>query len=318
MKLKKEVPRDNRIGREWLLVLVVLVILAFISMFIAGIISTVLNSGGVPTMTGNAAVIPIKGAIMVERSALSFGEEMTTSSAIIKMIDRAEKDVNVKAIVFEINSPGGSAVASEEIANRVKKIKKPTVAWIREIGTSGAYWVASATNHIVANRMSITGSIGVISSYLDFSGFLGDHNVSYQRLVSGEYKDIGSPLKPLTPMEERLFKERLDMIHDYFIEAVAVNRNMGNEEVIELSTGLFYLGTQAKDLNLIDELGNKDEVKAYLEKRLGASIELVSFATEKSFLEMLGSVFSKNSFYVGRGIGYSFSNNMENGLKIVS
>ena len=315
MKSQKEVPKVNR---EWMLVIVVLVVLAFISLFIAGILSSVISDGA-PTSLGNAAIIPIKGTILVEPSVLSFGGESATSSNIIKLIDRAEKDVNVKAIVFEINSGGGSAVASEEIAARVKRIKKPKVAWIREVGASGAYWIASATDYIIANRMSITGSIGVISSYLDFSGFLSDHNVTYQRLVAGEFKDMGSPLKELTPMEEKLFSDRLSLIHKYFIEAIAENRGLEEEEVEDLASGLFYIGSQAKELKLIDDVGGEEEVKAYLEKTLEMPVELKNIESRKGFLESMSGVFSKNSFFVGRGIGYAFNAyNMEKALKIVS
>ena len=316
MKSEKERPK---ISREWLLVIVVLVILAFISMFIAGILSSVISDGGVPSALGNAAIIPLKGIITVEPSILSFGEEAATSSNIIKLIDRAEKNPNVKAIVFEINSGGGSPVATEEIVNRVKKMKKPKVAWIREIGASGAYWVASATDHIVANRMSVTGSIGVISSYLDFSGFLGDHNITYQRLVAGEFKDIGSPMKQLTPMEEKLLSERINLIHDYFIEGVAENRGLENDKVRELATGIYYMGSQARNLGLVDELGGEEEVKAYLEKTLEMPVELNKIESRKGFFEAMSGVFSKNSFFVGRGIGYAFNAyNMEKAMKIVS
>jgi len=311
----KEVKTPNR---EWMLIIIVLVILVLISMFIAGIISSVI-SGGMPTVLGNAVIIPIKGTILVEPSMLSFGEETATSSEIIKLIDKVEKDVNVKAIVFEINSPGGSAVASEEVANRVKRIKKPKVAWIREIGTSGAYWIASATDHIIANRMSITGSIGVISSYLDFSGFLSDHNVTYQRLVAGKYKDMGTPLKELTPMEKELFNERLDIIHKYFIDAVSENRGLNEKEANELATGIFYIGSQAKELKLVDELGGEEEVKNYLEKKLDMPIKLIESVGKKGFLEMLSTIFNKNAFYVGRGIGSSFgSYDIGKALKVVS
>ena len=90
-----------------------------------------------------------------------------------------EENKDIKAIVLEINSPGGSAVASDEIASAVKKSNKPTVAVIREAGASGGYWIASSTDHIIANRMSITGSIGVISSYLEFSGLIEKYWVGW-------------------------------------------------------------------------------------------------------------------------------------------
>ena len=115
--------------------------------------------------SGNVALIPLEGPI--GGSGGSFGSSSISSKEIVSFIEDADKNSEVKVLLLKIDSPGGSAVASDEIAVAVKKAKKPVVALIGEAGASGAYWIASATDHIIANRMSITGSIGVISSYLD-------------------------------------------------------------------------------------------------------------------------------------------------------
>ena len=290
-------------SRMWLFVLIIIAVLFFISMFIAGILS--LFFGGVDTsaIRGSVALIPIKGVIMADKGFSYFGEQTISSTETIEMIEKAEKNSNIMAIVFEVNSPGGSAVASEEIVNAVLKTKKPTIAWIRETGASGAYWVASAADYVIANRMSVVGSIGVISSYLEFSGLLKDYNVTYQRLVAGKYKDIGSPFKELSDDEKLLFKERLDEIHNYFVSAIVKNRKLSKEAISDISTGLFYTGAEAKKLDLIDELGGKDEVTAYLEKRYGIKAEYVEYKKKRTFLESLGEIFSSISFYLGEGIG---------------
>ena len=181
-------------ARTWIFVIIVLVVLFFFSMVIAGILSMMFG-GEVSSLTGNVAVIPIKGMIVTESSNSMFGQQMTSSGSTIKLIEKAENSPNIKAIVFEINSGGGSPVASDEIGSRIKKSDILTVGWIREAWASGAYWIASATDHIIANRMSITGSIGVVASYLEFSGTLERYNITYERLVGGKYKDIGSPYK---------------------------------------------------------------------------------------------------------------------------
>jgi len=226
---------------------------------------------------------------------------------IIKfMINRsADKNDNIKAIVFKINSPGGSAVASEEIAREIEKINKTTVAWIREVGASGAYWIASSTDHVIANRMSITGSIGVVASYLGFSGFLAEHNVTYERLVAGELKDIGSPFKDMTAEEKSLFEKSLEDIHDYFIEEVAKNRNLKEQDVKKIATGLFYLGAEAKKLGLVDELGSRDEVIGYIEKQIGEDVDIIEYKKGKGFLSSLSQVMNEKSYYMGMGIGSS-------------
>lgn len=295
----------NKKSRTWIFIVIVIILLFFFSMIIVGIIS-LLFGGDVASLTGNVALIPIKGTILVEEGGGFFAQDISSSSKINKLIDRADKNPNVKAIVFEINSPGGSAVASDEISTRIKKLKKPTVSWIRELGASGAYWIASATDYIIANRMSITGSIGVIGSYLEFSGLLSRYNVTYERLVGGKYKDMGSPYKKMAEDERDLFQKEIDIIHDYFIQEVSTNRNIPRSKIKEISTGLFYTGSQAKDLGLIDELGGKDDVKKYLEKRLNVSVSFVRYEEKKGFLEMLSQAFSEPFFYIGKGIGSAF------------
>ena len=160
----------------------------FVLVFAAGI-------AGLGKQQGNIALIKISGSI-------SSGDELFGKAAnpdeIITIIDRAEKSAAVKGILIEINSPGGSPVASEEIMKALKSTNKPTVAVIRDIGTSGAYWVASASDFVVASPVSITGSVGVTGSYLEFSQLLQRYGVRYERLVSAEHKDIGSPFREMT------------------------------------------------------------------------------------------------------------------------
>ena len=292
---------------KWVVIMVVVIILFVFSLIAAGIVSLFFIAGETgKTGIGNVALIPVKGVIMTEKGSGFFGESIVSSTDINSFIEDAGKDSSIKAIIFEIDSPGGSAVASEEIANAIKKVNKTTVALIRESGTSGAYWIASATDYIIANRMSITGSIGVISSYLDFSGLLQDYNVTHERLVAGDYKDIGTPLKKMTNAEREIFQSKIGKIHEFFIDEVAKNRNLPKEKVKEISTGLFYIGSEAKELGLVDELGGKEEAVNYLEKKLNTTIEIVEYVKNPSLLDILSGVFDEKSFFVGKGIGSAF------------
>jgi len=238
------------------------------------------------------AVIPIRGLITTQDAEMFF--DGTSSKEIIEYIEIADEDTSIKAIVFEINSGGGSAVASDEIGSAIKKTNKTTVAWIREAGASGGYWVASCTDHIIANRMSITGSIGVISSYIEFPGLLEKHNITYTRLVGGEYKDAGIPMRETTQEELDLMQEKVDVIHDIFIREVAVNRDLSEEYVREVATGMFFIGTEALELGLVDELGGKDEVEVYLSKELEIEeVNFVEYKRKKSVFESFGQVLSQ-------------------------
>ena len=252
---------------------------------------------------GNVAVINVAGVITGSGGSSPFGESVASSQEIVSYIEDASNDQMIEAIVIEINSPGGSAVASDEIADAIKKANKPTVAIIREAGASGGYWIASAAEHVIANRMSITGSIGVISSYLEFSGLMEDYGVSYERLVAGDNKDLGSPFKALNQNEKAIFQKKLDLIHDYFIQAVAENRELSEAEVRKIATGEFYLGVEALKLDLIDQLGSSNELETHLKEVIG--LEEVTYAyyyKETGLLDVLGSLAEHFSFAIGEGI----------------
>ncbi|MDP6139474.1 MAG: signal peptide peptidase SppA [Candidatus Woesearchaeota archaeon] len=287
---------------NWGYVLKVIIGLTILSFLIALFISFFIGND-FEGLDGNVAVIDITGTIVADKDANFLFEDVTSSDEIRKLIRKADKNNRIKAIIFKINSPGGSAVASEEIANEIKKTNKTTVAWIREIGTSGAYWIASSADYVISNRMSITGSIGVIASYLGFSDFLKEHNVSYERLVAGSLKDMGSPFKELTPGEKALFEKSLDAIHDYFVDEIAKNRNLRKSDVKKIATGMFYLGVEAKELGLVDELGSREEVINYIEKQIGEETDLVEYKKEKGFLGSLSQIIGQSSFYVGKGVG---------------
>jgi protease IV len=293
--------------KKSLIVIIVIVSVLFI-LTIAFISYLSLILSGEPTSAGNVALIPVKGVIVSESEAGLFSSGAVGSADIVSMIKKADENDNIKAIIVEINSPGGSAVASDEIGTALKATHKPTIAWIRELGASGGYWIASSCDTIVANRMSMTGSIGVISSYLQFSGLLDKYNVTYERLVSGAYKDMGSPWKEMSDEERARFQAKLDLIHEYFIEEVATNRNMSLEEVRALATGEVYLGAEALQLGLIDYVGGEDDVKEYLKVSLGIKPEIVEYKARHSFFDSLTGVYYRGNYAAGQGIGYALIN----------
>lgn len=295
-------PQKKEQKSKWASALKIIAWLTVISFLISFVVSLFIGED-FEDISGNVAVIGIKGTIVVQDSGNFLFEEMTSSGEIRKLIQKAKKNDAIKAIVFDIDSPGGSAVASEEIANEIKKANKSTVAWVREIGTSGAYWAASATDHIIANRMSITGSIGVIASYLGFAGFLEEHNVTYERLISGDLKDIGSPFKGMTKEEKILFQKSLDAIKSHFVDEIAKNRKLSRKDAERLATGQFYLGAEAKELGLVDELGGRDEVIAYLQAQIGEEPRLIEYKSDRGFFSSWATALNKNSFYIGKGIG---------------
>lgn len=310
----KEPQKELTFGRA----IYLLVMLVIFSFFLT-IMYYIFAGSDVESLSGNVALIPVKGIILGDDSSDFLFDDALSSQETIEMIEKAGKNPNIRAIIFEINSPGGSPVASEEIANAIKKTNKTSVAWIREIGTSGAYWVASSTDYIIASRVSITGSIGVIASYTEFSGIMKDYNLTYRRLISGKYKDIGDPFKELVPEEQEILQSYLDSIRDYFVEEVAKNRNMKKQEVEKAANGLFYLGGEAKKLGLIDEIGGKDEAIAYIEEKEGITADIVEYESEKTLLDLFAGALGKQSFSLGMGIGKSVADSkFGNDLRIVT
>lgn len=256
------------------------------------------------TKTGNVALIPIEGTIVGSDSAAPFGGAVVSSREISKFIEEADQNPLVEVILLEINSPGGSAVASDEIAAAVKKAEKPVVSLIREVGASGGYWVASASEFIMANRMSITGSIGVISSYLEFSGLMDKYGIGYERLVAGSNKDLGTPFKKLAAAERTILQGKLDLIHDFFVEEVAKNRNLPLSNVQKIATGEFFLGVEAEKLGLVDALGDKTDLERYLQEKYALKkVSYSRYETRRGLFSSLTSVMSRLFFNVGEGIG---------------
>lgn len=252
---------------------------------------------------GNVAVIPIEG--IISSGETSSFVQSADSGSIVELIEEADENNNIKAILLEINSPGGAPVATDEIAEAVETAKKPVFAVIREMGASGAFWIATSADYVFANRMSITGSIGVQASRLEFGEFLDEYNVTYRKLTAGKFKDTGTIWREMSQEEQAMYKAVLDKLHNEFIKAVAKNRKLDESFVRSLATGFVYLGSEAKELGLVDELGSKKDVLKHIEKQLNITAEPVEYKEPRSFIEEIYGL-TENGFYnVGQGIGSS-------------
>ena len=300
---KVEPPKTRNTVLTGIVIVVALLLLSVILSFFVGVVVLMGPSQG---FDGNVAIVEVKGQIYGDDPG-SFSQG-ASASAITNLLSRAADDPSVQAVVIEINSPGGSPVGSAEIAGAIKAIDKPTVAWIREVGASGGYWAASAADHVIAHELSVTGSIGVYGSYLDFSGFLQDHNITYQRLVAGEHKDTGSPLRPLSSSEELLLQSKLDKMREVFVRAVAQNRNLSYDKVEGMADGMYLLGDEALEAGLVDELGGKAEVTAYLES-LNITPRYAYLRQDSSLWGSLAGVIAEHGFSMGEGLAYGLREN---------
>lgn len=298
--MKKAVNKTSNKPQSKTKSIILTILAAFFILFILLPITLSIFDG---SKSGNIALIPVSGVLTVQGDSY-LGQTTLSSETIVSFIEEANENEKIEAILLEINSPGGSAVASDEIAQAVKDAKKPVISVIREVGASGGYWVASATEHIIANRMAITGSIGVISSYLEFSGLMEEYGVGYERLVAGERKDIGTPFKKLNEQEKEVLQKKINRIHQYFIDEIANNRDLDKSTVRELATGEFYLGVEALQLGLIDQLGDKTAAEEYLKQNYGIEeFDYLVYERQPSFFELFSGVFSDLFFNIGEGFG---------------
>ncbi|MCX6715237.1 MAG: signal peptide peptidase SppA [Candidatus Uhrbacteria bacterium] len=221
------------------------------------------------------AGIELHGSLFAYIPPTDIGEKGETtkdevaSQDILQSISAAEKNDEIKAIVLEIDSTGGSPVAGEEISIALKKAKKPTVVYIRDIGASAAYLAATGADRIFASKYSDVGSIGVTASYLDNVGQNSKDGLVYNSLSVGKFKDSGDPDKKLTPEEKILFMRDINIMYNYFIKSVSENRGLDIEKVKKIADGSTMLGQAALESGLIDQIGGIYDVMDYLKGKIG-------------------------------------------------
>ncbi len=183
------------------------------------------------------------------------------SEEIAKTIKQLNKRDDIGAVVIVINSPGGSVVGSREIYSAVEGLKKPKVAYLREVAASGGYYVASGADYIIADPNTLTGSIGVVATVAEFSELFDMIGVNFTTIKSGEYKDIGSVERPLTEKEREILESIINETFEEFKGVVVKNRGkkLDKERMDEIFDGRVMSGRQAYSYGLVDELGSKED-----------------------------------------------------------
>lgn len=224
----------------------------------------------------NVAVLPIDGAILPFYGLGDFDLAITPDS-VNNFMNTVEGQSNIDAVLLEINSPGGTPVAAERIAQRFRDSSLPVIGLVGDMAVSGGYLVAAASDYLIASAMSDVASIGVNMSYLEESQKNEEEGVTYVQLMTGEYKDVGSPNRPITEEERGLLQADLEIIHDEFVRQVASYRDLSVAEVAGVADGLPIPGARAIDLNLIDEIGGRTEARNVLGLILDTDPSNISF-----------------------------------------
>lgn len=225
----------------------------------------------------NVAVAQLYGSVVYypnEGGNASGIADQTASEDIRHKIEAADADPSIKAILLQIDSPGGDPVGGEEIADALKHATKPTVALIADQGDSAAYWAATGAETIFAYPNSSLVDIGVTQSYLDQTKQDEQNGLTFVSLSVGKYKDAGNPDAPLTPDEQALFQRDLNIAMQSFIGAVAENRNLSVASVTAIADGSTMLGAMALQDGLIDKVGNIYDVENYLKGKIGDDVVL--------------------------------------------
>jgi len=278
----------------------VLIILGVAILFFGTVMAVVLSFSNLTTSLsfGNKiGVIPIHGIIK-------------DADAITEQLIAFRKDKQIKAIILRINSPGGGVGPSQEIYSETKRTTqtKKVIASLGSLAASGAYYIASAADKIIANPGTLTGSIGVLMEFIRVEELLKKIGIEMQVIKSGEFKDIGSPNRKMTDREKELLKNLLEDIRNQFVTAVSKGRNMPRAKVLEIADGRIFSGREAKKLGLVDSLGNfQDAVnEAKRMAHIKGDVKLIypekkrrSFLWDLLFKDLIDSIINRIDHYYG-------------------
>jgi len=220
---------------------------------------------------------------------LGIGGVESTVARVREQLDKAKEDDAVKALLLRINSPGGGVTASDVVYHEILAFKQerkvPVVAQMMGMATSGGYYVAMASDWILAHPTTVTGSIGVISAGINLSGLMEQHGVTNQTLTGGAFKDAGSPLRPMTPAERAYLQAVVDEMHARFREVVKQGRPALSEpQVLALADGRVYTANQALEHGLVDAIGYLTDAVDELERRIDApEVRVVSYHRQREW-----------------------------------
>ncbi|MCL4234737.1 MAG: signal peptide peptidase SppA [Deltaproteobacteria bacterium] len=225
--------------------------------------SQVLQTYGDAKTENRVLLLDIDGPITGEGETVLWWEREATTENVKKKLRKAATDDRIKAVVLRINSPGGTVTASDVVYREIRQFKAarnvPVVTMMMDVSASGGYYIACASDHIVAHKSTITGSIGVIVFGLGFDGLFHKIGMESRVVKSGELKDMGNPFDQFSEQERAVFQAMVDRMYDQFLGVVSEARKIDRDKLRPIADGRVYLGSEAKDLGLIDEVGYIDD-----------------------------------------------------------
>lgn len=212
---------------------------------------------------------------------------------LLRMLETAGKDSDVKGILLRVNSPGGGVVESAEIYDKIRELqskhKKPIYVSMGSMAASGGYYISTPADKIYASPSTITGSLGVIIQSMNYGELAKRFGVKWETVKSGPYKDILSPNREMTKKEKDILQTMVNHSYDQFVGVISKGRNLPEDRVRKLADGRIYDGIQAKELRLIDEVGSYEDAENALKKKIGnRNVSVITYQTSAG----IGSLFS--------------------------
>jgi len=261
----------------------------------------------------DVAEVAVKGPITRDRTSgtLPRGPIRPGADDIVEQIERADADGNSRALILRLNTPGGQVVPSEDIRLAAEEFDGPTVAYATDTCASGGYWIASGCDEIWAREGSTIGSIGVIGSRVTAHELADRLGISYERLAAGEYKDAGTPLKEMSEGEREYLQGIIDDYYDTFVDRVVEGRDVDDETVRDTEARV-YLGTEARELGLVDELGPRDDLEDAVAGKIGADeVTVKEFQPRRGLSDRIGVGAQRVAYALGAGVAGVVTERME-------
>ena len=237
----------------------------------------------VATSEEQIAVVYAEGAIVGGRGSI----ETIGSDRFAEVFRELREDENVKSVVLRVNSPGGSATASEVILREIllTKKQKPVVVSMGNVAASGGYWIAAGANHIFAEENSITGSIGVFGLLSNIQEIANNHGITWDVVKTGKFADIGTNVRPKTEAELAIYQKSVNKTYELFLRKVSRYRNLPKEKVKEIARGRIWSGKEAVKIGLVDEIGGLEKAISYAaqQAKLGKNWQLQEYPQQHRF-----------------------------------
>lgn len=235
--------------------------------------------------------VPLEGEIISSDDTLGGTQPTATPEGLADALRQAADDASVAAVVLEVNSPGDGVTASDEMHQSILDFKKNTgkpVVSMGDTAASGGYYVSTASDRIIANETTLTGSLGVIFELNNFAEAAHKYGIKQVVIKSGKYKDMDNAFREMKPEERKILQSVVDESYSRFVDAISAGRHIPKDRVREIADGRVYSGSQAKELGLVDSFGGLDEAAAIAGKLAHTSdTTVVRYVQEPTLIETL-------------------------------